>query len=189
MTEHRLPQSPLGTEHLLQLPLKVGFYAGPSKSAQQYREEYWHLKQENYVAWNIRIFDTAKHMAAVTVSWTPHILITHWQGDYDNDRHLPREIAARLRQSRGPTIGDGPFLAGQVSMGDDRFMNDDPRGTDRLDELLGTFDMIYEAPANFPLLLRNIAIGICIFSNKERNTGTDLAFDQAFTAYLAGHQH
>jgi hypothetical protein len=189
--EVAFPTTPTSPAEILALNLEVGVYPGPSRHPETFRELFWHQRNEGYTNWNIRVFDSTNHLAAVTASWTPHILVAHWHGEYDERRNVPVEIAARFRRRRGEKLGRGPFLAGQISRGDRRFSLAFPDGDDLLAGLLRTFDMMFEASAQLGALLEigtlleNMAIGITNRLNWDSGGNSPiLSFGPGFNGYF-----
>jgi hypothetical protein len=170
---------------LLQMHLSVAYYPGPGISAQRVREELWHLHNEGQLAWSAKIFDSAIHLNGVLQSWSPQLLITHWHGDNRNapSFDLPTQVAQRLRRMReGLNLSGGPYLVGQFSRMDSRFMPDQPNNL--INDLLTIYDMLF-CEAGLLTTLRNVSIAV--WNHLSRAAGKSFVahpFDVGFRAFL-----
>jgi hypothetical protein len=187
-------------EAICQLPLEVGFYAGP-----RYEKFATALKvyMEGTVNWHIKSFPNLDHMAGILASWTPDILITHWHGenyfldwndDGPKDSHSPTRIVTEYHKKRGgKRIGKGPFLVGQYSPMDEKFMG--PGGGWTITSMLKShYDMLYERPFDLggeqglEIVPWNVAIGLwnVLLSQEKRVGHKDVPFDPLFQGHLLG---
>ena len=167
---------------LCKLDLEVGYYPGPHAPPEPLRELFWHQRHEGWNNWNVRVFETAAHIAAVTSGWTPDILVAHWHGERRTANELPMSIAQRLGRERGEKRKALPFLVGQFSIADERFVEDD-----MLNGLLLVFDMLFQRPSGLAAhetLLYNIAVGLHSTLRLEPGVQPLLPFDEGFAGFL-----
>ncbi len=168
------------------LGLEVGIYLGPGCRHDLPRYLFSMQRSEEHTNWNIRVFDSTRQLEGAIATWKPDVLITHWHGEYSKRRNVPLEVAKRLRRQRGQRLGEGPFLAGQISKGDVRFSSDSRDDGDMLTRLLKTFDMIFEEPEDYEALIENIAIGMINRWNWDSGFhGIREPFGPGFCGYVA----
>jgi hypothetical protein len=144
-----------------------------------YRELFWHQHNEGILNWNIRVFESAAHMAAALSDSALDIAVTHWHGEPGGSAGIPGEVFRRLRASRHHLKKNRfLFLAGQYTPNDDRIIEEN-----LVEELLRTYDMVFELPHTLEDFAINIATGL--WNEQNKNEQANLApFHSGFKAFF-----